>query len=362
MKQIPGFFICVVFLLPGCALIPAKDQLAKKEKPAYKHSKEHKLAQHHKTDNKHRSLKDKIQLVDFKLFDKDKPKHKKHHKKRVAPDTTGKVMTLFSPLGGQLIEIPREGVGLGNFLIEHELEIALLNTQAIKRKEEQDDEQNDDGQQDDEKKELSFLNLRPDVIILQRGPVATVFPRAMLGIPEVANLPVYPNDSLITLDVVDQNLNSKNDDGEHSLLSNQLDIGPNGPVEKRYTTTGFTNSPGSNSTKLGELTVNQISMKYSKDFRDDVSAVVIVNRKYHGQFIRILLPNSRAGRFREPRNSEEGANKEEKEAIKKDREKWNEYFSDFNGMIIQEGDVIEFTTLDRLDLTSPLNTALLLRR
>ncbi len=372
MKQILGFLICVVFLLPGCALIPSKDHLAKKDKPAHKHSKEHKLAQHHKADKKHRSLKDKIQLVDFKLFDKDKPKpkHKKHHKKRVAPEATGTVMTFFSPLGGQLIEIPREGEGLGNFLIEHELEIALLNTQAIKRKEEednQDDDENDDDQKDDEKKGLRFLNLRPDVIVLQRGPVATFFPRAMLGIPQIANLPVHPNDSLITLDVVNNNLNVQNDEtGEHSLLSGEVDFDNNDIlIKKQYNTTGYTNSPGSNFTKLGETTVNLVAGKYSKDLTDDASAVVVIYRQYHGQFIRILLPNPKTGRFGRPREPEDGTDEAKKQAIQKAQEKWDEnwnyYYENFKLITIQEGDVIEFTTLDRLDLTSPLNAALLLR-
>ncbi|MEQ8856575.1 hypothetical protein [Gimesia sp.] len=349
MKQILSLLVCLVFILQGCALIPPQLNLAHKDKTAHKHptGKAQKSLSQHKVDKKHRLLKEKVQLVDFKLFEKDQHKQKKHHKKHATPEVTGKVMTVFSPLGGRLIEVPRKGEELGMFLLEHEFDIALLYTQSL--------------QKENQPKPQGGVDLRPDVIVLQRGPVATVFPRAMLGIPQVANLTVRPDDSLITMDVVQNSLNGKNEKGEHNILSNNLSE----PHSQQYTMIGLTKQPGENHSKGGEFDVKAIAEKYSKDFRGDASAVIVIHRRYRSQMIRILLPNPKSGRFSKPQDPEPGASEAEKKAIQVAQKQWDEswekHYVDFGYVVIREGDIVEFTSLELLDLTSPLNALLMTR-
>jgi len=163
------------------------------------------------------------------------------------------------------------------------------------------------------------------------------------------------------MDVVQNNLNGKNEKDEHNILSNNL----SDPHSQQYTMTGFTNQPGENHSKGGEFDIKAIAEKYSKDFRDDALAVIVIHRRYHGQLIRIVLPNPKSGRFSKPQDPEPGASEAEKKAIEAAQKQWDEswekHYVDFGNVVIREGDIVEFTTLELLDLTSPLNALLMSR-
>ena len=356
MKQFILFFIGLGLSLQGCALLPVQLSLAKDHKASHKQQKtsEHKAArQLHKEDKTHPSLKERITLVDFKLFDKDQHKSKKHHKHQESPATTGNVVAYFYPVGPELIEIPGQGITLQSFLEEHELEIAILTTQAFIRKKveeavaskvtaEEKAETAAKTEQEENEKITSSLDLRPDVIILQQGPVSTVFPREMLGLPQIANINVVPNDSVITQDVIKQGLNQKDaESGEHNLLSNTIDLDENlKAIEKQYSLSGFTKQSDTLLTKPGKRHINTIT-PLSQEFNENAPAVIVVYRTFRGQLVRIIIPNNAYGILKQPTDESSPEGK-----------RWKRNFDDFSNLAIREGDVIEFTTLDLLDLTS----------
>tara|TARA_R110002111_G_scaffold2705_6_gene18064 strand:- start:752 stop:1948 length:1197 start_codon:yes stop_codon:yes gene_type:complete len=392
MKQIILCLIGLILTQQGCALVPTQLHLSKKPKPAGYHNqkelKEHKLAkQQHKTEKTHPSLKERITLVDFKFFDKDKHKNQKHHKKTITTPATGKVSTAFYPFGIDLVDIPGQGTTLMSFLVEHELDSAVATTQAIIREKVKEDAdtkaktvKEDElaagktaaeatraaelaraakaAQVEDEEKGKinSILDLRPDVIVLQQDSVATVLPRAMLGYPQIANMPVAPDDGISTLDIVKQDLSNEN-----QFLSTRTENDENNnliPIE--FALTGFTKQSGRLLTnekdkvnKTGEI--DSVTKEYSQEFKENAQAVTVIYRNYRGQLFRIIMPNQYYGALSLPKKLDNKEDKAKKEANKNEIEKWIRYYENFRNMAIQKGDVIEFTTLDLLDLTSPVH-------
>src|SRR5690606_32321530 len=99
-------------------------------------------------------------------------------------------------------------------------------------------------------------DLRPDVIILQRGSVATLIPRVMLGYLQIANMPVIPDDTIVTLDIKKQDLRGNNDNTDaYNLLCNNPPKG-----NQRFTVRGLSKESGVVGTKEGaeELTTVQL--------------------------------------------------------------------------------------------------------
>lgn len=332
MKTIYFFVLGLILTLHGCALLPTQLGLAKNQKVSHKQKElsDHKIKKlKYKTEKSNSKLKDRITLVDFKLFDKDQHKSKKHHKKKITSPATGKVSTAFFASGIDLVDIPRQGMALMPFLIEHEMDRAVVTTQAMIRK----------GTIEERNRNItSILDLHPDVIVLQQGPVTTVFPRAMLGFSQIANVVVVPNNTVSTLDSDENGLTHFNDDTKFDpLLSNEL----LGDVQ-RYSLTGFADKSGTMETDQGKAHVDTVTKEFSKKFPDNSPAVVVVYRNYQGQFCRIIMPNPAYGALKSP--EEDGS---------VEQIKWNYLFSAFTRMGIRDGDVIEFTTLDLMNLTSP---------
>lgn len=356
MKQ---FILCLIGLVltqQGCALVPSQLHLSKKATGYHKQKelKEHKLAkQQHKIVKSHPSLKERITLVDFKLFDKDKHKSQKHQKNKLNTAATGRVATAFYPVGADLVEIPRQGITFKAFLVEHELDLAILTTQADIREKATGAKGSD---ADDvaqkiakaNEKITSILDLRPDAIILQQGSISTVIPRAMLSYPQVANIPVVPDDAISTLDIVNQELNQ-----EGQFFSNQTvpDKKTGNVTRKQYTLTGLTKKSGSFFTEKSD-DINIRTKEYSQEFNANAPAVTVVYRNYRGRLYRIIIPNRDYGALRKPEDAEDDASEDEEDAIEAAQNKWDQNYKNFNSLIIQDGDIIEFTTLDLLDLTS----------
>jgi len=372
MKQIILCLIGLVLTQQGCALIPSQFHLSKKEAGSHKQKeiREHKVSkQQHKEDKTHPSLKERITLVDFKFFDKDQHKSKKHHKKTLIPPATGKVSTAFFAFGIDLVDIPWQGTTLMSFLVEHELDSAVATTQTIFREEAIDNQKADAAKAvkvaqeiaEKNKSIISILDLRPDVIVLQQGSIATVMPRAMLAYPQIANIPVVPDDAINTLDIAKQDLNLSG-----NLFSNEeeRDKKTGKVIRKQYRLTGFTKQSGSFFTDIDENNPD-INLKsddilrrtkaYSQEFNENAPAVTVVYRNYRGRLYRILIPNQYNGALRRPEFEKADLSADEKKAINTAGKKWDQNYKNFNILIIQDGDVIEFTTLDLLDLTSPVH-------
>lgn len=404
MKYITLCLIGLILTLQGCALVPAPFQLSKKTVGDHKQKelKSHKHAkQQQKSAKAHPSLKERITLVDFKFFDQAQHKSKKPHKKKLTVPTTGKVSTAFynfisddfdsvdvSQIDFSIInfrydavEIPWQGTTLMSFLVEHELDDAIVTTRAIINQtvEKDANAQAEKTKQDairegkspaeaaraaelaraaeaaevektENEKIMSILDLHPDVIVLKQGPIATLFPRAMLAYPQIANMPVVPGDAISTLDIDKQNL-----DAESHLLSTTIEDST-GQTRIQYTLTGFAKQSGriSISEENKEFNINDVTEKYSQEFNENVPAVTVVYRNYGGQLFRIIIPNQHYGALKYPDKAEANASEDEKEAAEKARLKWFIYYDVYERMVIQDGDVIEFTTLDLLDLSSPV--------
>lgn len=357
MKQIILCLIGLILTQQGCALVPTQFHLSRKPAGSHKQKelKEHKLAkQQYKTEKTHSSLKEQIALVDFKLFDKDKHKSQKHHKKTITTPATGKVSTAFYPFGIDLVDIPWQGTTLMSFLVEHELDSAVLTTQEIFRQEAIQDSDSDAKKFAEEIAEKnktinSILDLRPDVIVLQQGSIATVIPRAMLGYPQIANIPVVPEDAISTLDIDKQDLTEEN-----RLFSNSSESVNDKPIEKPYTLTGFAKQSGRMLTTDTEQNIDTVTKKYSREFNENAQAVIVVYRNYQGQLFRFIMPNQYYGALSIPKKLDDEDDDAKKRANDEQIEKWNSAYEDFKNMAIERGDVIVFTTLDLLDLNSPV--------
>ena len=363
MKQISLLLLGLFLFQQGCALVPLQDKSHKHHKivKSEKKSQEHKSAQKlSKPDRDHGALKERITLVDFKIFSKDQHKSKKHHKKKQNVVTTGSVGASFFPLGFQFIEIPQQGISIGSFLVEHEMSTAVLATQAIIGEKingaatdaARNGENASEAAQEIEKKEkekvIGFPDLHPDVIILQRGQITTIFPRRFLAVPQVANISIVPNDLVVTRDIEKNGL-------KNSILTNTSPQKKN----REFTLSGFTKKPGRSQTGAGQQTVDAITRKYSSAFDENTFAVTVVYRRYQDQLYQILLPNYSYGILRRHPDPKSDADANTEKAIEEAQEKWDDYYKVFSIMAIQEGDVIEFTTLDLMNLTSPLNAALM---
>ncbi|QDU51436.1 hypothetical protein [Gimesia panareensis] len=376
MKQFWVLMLTLLLLQQGCSLVPRLDKSQQNHKVAKTQdaTKEHKIdKKESKFGGESHSRKQRITLVDFKFFNKDQHKREKHYKKKMKEVATGTVVTHFDPVGIQFFTVPRKGVRLDEFLFEHELEIAVLETQSYINKEvDLARERDADTLPSDEKQEktevektrelekvTSIVDLHPDVIILQHGPIKTMFPRGLLKEPQVANIPVFPNDAVITFDF------NKKTDYTQKLL-NQATIDFSNPAgisseEIHYTLRGFSKKNGENTTIQTQNHIGPMTEEYSKEFNNNVPAVTVVYRNFQGDLYRIIMPNIAFGALRRPKNIDGKSDETKKGSSHISYQKWNDYFKDFSNLAIQEGDVIEFTTLDLLDLTSPVHAEVMSR-
>lgn len=334
MKQIPILLLWLLLNQQGCAQVPLSWSLQKDAKLSHKHEEHYarKAARRQdKTAKEYRSLSQQIALVDFKFLIKDKDKLKKHHKHKEANVATGSVIASFYPVGTEIIKVPLRGVPLNSFLLEHEFDSAILATRlaAVKNAKATD--------------VTNIYELHPEIIALNRGSITTMFPRAFLGMPQVANLSVMPDDLIYTIE-------------KENLKSNVL--GTTAGLNRHYRVSGFAKRTGPFFTGKGHkeapASVTELATDYSKEFAFETPAVIVVHRVYQGQLLRILVPNAAFGAFRRPQLSED-EDASRKKAVKAAQKKWDDYFEIFYNMAIQDGDVIEFTTLDLLAPTLPLN-------
>ncbi|QDT96706.1 hypothetical protein V144x_21640 [Gimesia aquarii] len=377
MKQTLMLLLLLLLSQQGCTSGALQLGLLKNYEDSKKHTppRAEKIAKRqHKVKKEFGALNQQITLVDFKLFSKEKHEPKKHHKHKGEDTATGNVAASFFPMGPQLIEVPRQGVGLYSFLIEYELDYAILTTKAnIRNKfqalanakaetakamaaantaaekenaaQKKRDEENVENNAKKAADISSILELRPKVIYLIRGPVTTVFPRVFLGAPQVANISILPNDLIFTQTADDfKEFSAKNKTKTSSTRKNGQIILRG--IAKR---TGVFEI-GTNGNEVNPSSVI-LTEDYSKEFDKNVPAVIVIYRNFEGRLLRILLPNYYYGIFSRPQSAKQNISADEKEAIETAQKKWNVYYEPFTKIILQDGDVIEFTTLDLLDLS-----------